>query len=592
MKVRKKIAVVVVSALAFAGFSSVSAQAAPTVSYTTMYDTTNGIQVVNGLATLNISTDTSTVTSVVLSGVGSIFAATAGTNTTISLAPSPTVSGGVNSLYQVTTSNVGAGTSTLTLYSQNVGTSTITVTPVNQATGIPGTAVVKTVTWTPTGSLAVNSGYTTVYMASGATTPTPTTNAVAITAPKTLGTTAGQQVANIVIAPRDSNNNLLAADQITAVVSGAGLIGIGTATGSINMQGRALTGTAGSYVINVFGDGTAGTSTITISDGTTILATKTLIFSGVATKYVASNERSVYRVGTNGADATATALGSGIAITVTDAAGNPVADGTSVYATSTNPTIATVSASTTTIGGVAYFGVTGVSTGTASFTFTDNSTASLVTTIATDSIYVGSSVASKVSLVFDNTSYANGSVVKLTLTALDANSKPISDEAAAGYSYTNFLATDLISSTQLGGVSLVGSASPTFVGGVATWNLYAPLSAGPFTVTATTGVATGLSLVAQKVALSASATIAADQSSSLALDAANEAADAANAATDAANAAADSADQATAAAQDAGSKADAALAAVTALSQQVTTLLSKIAALTAAVAKIAKKVKA
>ena len=341
------------------------------------------------------------------------------------------------------------------------------------------------------------------------------------------------------------------------------------------MQGRALTGTAGSYVINVFGDGTAGTSTITISDGTTILATKTLIFSGVATKYVVSNERSVYRVGTNGADATATALGSGIAITVTDAAGNPVADGTSVYATSTNPTIATVSASTTTIGGVAYFGVTGVSTGTASFTFTDNSTASLVTTIATDSIYVGSSVASKVSLAFDNTSYANGSVVKLTLTALDANSKPISDAAAAGYSYTSFLATDLISSTQLGGVSLVGSASPTFVGGVATWNLYAPLSAGPFTVTATTGVATGLSLVAQKVALSASATIAADQSSSLALDAAN-------AATDAANNAYDEAQNATQAASDA-------LAAVKSLSLQVSALIATVKSLAAMVAKIAKK---
>jgi hypothetical protein len=575
MNIRKKIAVVVVSALAFAGFSSVSAQAAPTVAYTTMYDTTNGIQVVNGLATLTISTDTSTVTSVVLSGVGSILAANAGTNTTISLAPSPTVSGGVNSWYQVTTSSVGAGTSTVTLYSQNVGTSTITVTPVNQATGIPGTPVVKTVTWTPTGSLAVNAGYTTVYMAAGATTPTPTTNAVAITAAKTLGTTAGQQVANIVVTPHDSNNNLLAADQITAVVSGTGLIGIGTATGSINMQGRALTGTAGSYVINVFGDGTAGTSTITISDGTTVLATKTLIFSGVATKYVVSNERSAYRVGANGADATATALGSGIAITVTDAAGNPVADGTIVYATSTNPTIATLSASTTTIGGVAYFGVTGVSTGTASFTFTDNSTTSLVTTLATDSIYVGSSVASKVSLAFDNTSYANGSVVKLKLTALDANGKPISDVAAAGYSYTNFLSTDLISSTQLGGVSLVGSASPTFVGGVATWDLYAPLSAGPFTVTATTGVATGLSLVAQKVALSASATIAVDQSSSLALDAAN-------AATDAANNAYDEAQNATQAASDA-------LAAVKSLSLQVSVLIATVKSLAAMVAKIAKK---
>jgi hypothetical protein len=34
----------------------------------------------------------------------------------------------------------------------------------------------------------------------------------------------------------------------------------------------------------------------------------------------------------------------------------------------------------------------------------------------------------------------------------------------------------------LGGATLVGSASPTFVNGVATWSIYAPLSAGTFSV--------------------------------------------------------------------------------------------------------------
>ena len=589
MKTNKKIAIAIAAALAFAGFSSVSAQAEPTVSYTTMYDTTNGIQAINGLATLTVHTDTSTVDNVVLTGVGSILQVTAGSNDTVTISPAPTVTGGVNNWFQLTNGSVGSGSATVILYSQNLGTSTLTVTPINAGTGVAGTAVTKTVTWTSTGSLAANAGYSTAYIASSSTTPTSTTDATSIIAVDNAGTTAGTEVANIQVQPKDSNGNSIANDALTVTVSGPGLIGIGASAGSVGMQGRAVTGVAGNYNVNVFGDGTAGTSTITISDGSTVLASKTLVFGGLPATFTPSNEFGVYRIGSNGADNVSTTLGSGIAVSVKDTNGNPVPNGTTVYAVSNTPTVATISSSATTTGGVAYFGVTGVSVGTASFSFNNEPAGTAVTATANDTLTVNSSVASSVKLDFDNSTYANGTVVKLKLTALAANGLPISDVAAAGYSYTNFLATDLISSTQLGGVSLVGSASPTFVDGVATWNLYAPLSAGPFTVTATTGVATGLSLVAQKVALTASATVnpdaASTAASTAATDAANEATDAANAATDAANAAADSADAATQAAQDAGAKADAALAAVNALSAKITVLAAQIA-------KIVKKLKA
>ena len=143
MNIRKKIAVVVVSALAFAGFSSVSAQAAPTAAYTTMYDTTNGVQVVNGYATLTLTTETSTVVNVSTSGVGSIVSAASGTNDTMTVAP---VAGG--NWYQLTTGSAGVGTSTLILTSAVVGTSIVSITPLN-TNGSPGTTVVKTVTCTP-----------------------------------------------------------------------------------------------------------------------------------------------------------------------------------------------------------------------------------------------------------------------------------------------------------------------------------------------------------------------------------------------------------------------------------------------------------
>jgi len=583
LKLNKKIAVAVVGALAFAGITALPSQAAPTTTYTTMYDTTNGVQVVNGLATLTLHTDTSTVDSVAITGVGSIVQAVAGTNTTINIAPFAAVTGGVNTNYQLTNSSAGAGTSTLILYSQTLGTSTVTVTPINNSTGIAGTAVSTTITWTSSGTLAANTGYTTAYIAPNGTTPTSTTNSTAIIANDSLGTTAGTEVANILVAPADGNDHALASEAITAIVSGSGLVGIGTSAGSVGMQGRAVTGAAGAYDINVFGDGTPGTSTITIEDGTTVLATKTLIFGGTPAKFTTSNEFGTYRVGSNGADGVATTLGSGIAVTVTDSNGNPVPNGTTVYAVSNTPAVATVSTSATTVGGIAYFGVTGVSVGTASFTFNNQpvgSTTAIVAT-ATDSVTVGSSVASKLTLAFDNTSYTNGSVVKLTLTAVDANGKPISDVPAVGYSYTNILSADFVSSVALGGATLTGSATPTFVGGVATWNLYAPLTAGPFTVTGTTGTATGLALSAQKVAISASAKVA-NPTADASTAAASEATDAANAATTAANAATTAAQSATTAATEAEAQATAAYQAVIALS-------AKIAAITTTLAKILKK---
>jgi hypothetical protein len=491
----KKIAIVIAAALTGSALVALPSQAAPTVAYTTLYDTTNGVQVIGGFATLTINTDTNTVATVTLSGVGSIVSASAGSNTTL-LTP-------VNGYYQITTSNVGAGVSTLIISSPVAGASTVTVTPITAGTGIPGTPVVKTVTWTSSGTLAVSPSYTTVYSAVGVAAPDATTNAVAIVAPKAVQSAAANAIANILVAPKDGNNNAITNGTLTVTVAGPGMIGLGTTQANAVLQGRAVTGTAGQYFVNVFGDGTSGTSTITISSGSTVLATKTIIFAGDAATYTATKGFSVYRVGSNGTDGSSTSYG--VAVAVKDANNNPVSNGTTVYATSASTSVATVSASTTTTGGVAYFAINGVATGDVAITFANATTTPTVSTSTV--VTIGSSVASSVTLSFDKKSYINGEKVQLTLKAVDASGKPISDIAASGASYTDLLSADLISSTQLGGSTLVGSKTPTFVGGVATWNLYAPLSAGPFTVTGTTGTAAGLALSAQKVALSTTANV-------------------------------------------------------------------------------------
>ncbi len=450
----KRIAIVIAAALTGSALVAVPSQAAPSIAYTAMYDTTNGVQVLNGLATVTLTSDTSTTTTVSISGVGSVVLAQAGANATLSTLQAGT-------WYQVVTSNVGAGTSTFVITSAVAGSTTVTATPLN-SNGTPGTAVTKVITWTSTGSLLPSPAYTTVYSAKGTTAPDATTNTVAITSPMTANLLAG----NIKIDLRDGNNLAITNGTLTVFVTGPGFIGLGTSQANATLTGRAVTGTAGQYFINVFGDGTPGKSTISVYSGSTFLTTKSITFSGVAASYAATKAGSVLKVGSN-ADA--------ISVTVKDTAGNLVADGTTVNATSDTSSVATIASSATTLNGIAKFAVQGVSTGSATLTFRNDVTTPTVST--TTSVRVGSSTVASVSLSFDKDLYANGEGVKLTLKALDAAGLTVADGT-----YTDLLSADLVSSTQFGGASLTGSKSPALVDGVITYNLFAPLTAGPFTV--------------------------------------------------------------------------------------------------------------
>lgn len=549
----KKIALAMVAAMTTATLVAAPANAAPTIANTTMYDTTNGVQVISGLATVTLTTDTSTVTNVVVTGIGNIVIASAGTNTTLSV---PVQTSG---WYQVTTDANGPGTSTLMITSAVAGVTTITATPIN-SNGTQGTPVVKTVTWTSTGSLAPSAAYSTVYSALGTAAPDATTNATALVGPMTAQSASANAVAHILVALKDGNNNAISNGTLTVTVSGPGMIGIGSSQSAATATGRALTGSAGAYHVNVFGDGTPGVGTITIWSGTTLLGSKTVTFSGPAASYAATNVTKVLKVGSNAGAVT---------VTVKDASGNLVANGTTVYASVDSTTVATVAASATTTDGVATFAVQGIAAGSANITFKNNPTTATVS--ATSAVRVGASTASSVIVSFDKADYVNGEAVKLTLKALDAAGLPIADGT-----YTNLLTEDLVSSTQLGGATLVGSKSPALVNGEATWNIYAPLSAGPFSVSG--------KVTANSVAVSASATVGNPTAK-----ATEEAVAAAKAATDAANAAAEAASQATA-------QAEAANAAIAKLSADVASLIAsikkQIASLTALVVKIQKKVRA
>ena len=85
-------------------------------------------------------------------------------------------------------------------------------------------------------------------------------------------------VANISVDLRDTNNSPMTTLPIVAAVTGPGLISIGSSPGSNLVVGRASLGQAGQYSISLFGDGTYGTSTISIYQNGQLIGTKSITF--------------------------------------------------------------------------------------------------------------------------------------------------------------------------------------------------------------------------------------------------------------------------------------------------------------------------
>jgi hypothetical protein len=205
---------------------------------------------------------------------------------------------------------------------------------------------------------------------------------------------------------------------------------------------------------------------------------------------------------------------------------------------------------------------------------------SVVTTAKVDVTGTVSGAPSTVVLAMGS-SYDQGDVVTLTISARDALNNPVSDLTAHALLGTAGLVSNIMlqgaTATAGGGtVGIPSTANVTTVAGNYTWTFFAPVSKNGFTIANSTGGAYTIASV--------SASYANPEA-----DLAAEALDAANAAIDAANAASEAADAATAAAQDA---ADAVAALATQVATYISNLRKQITALTNLVVKIQKKVKA
>jgi hypothetical protein len=439
-------------------------------------------------------------------------------------------------------------------------------------------------TWTVTASAidnVANAGKTTSFLNAGETTTVTSSADTVVSASMAPSTTAA---ATIVVTPKNAADVALSAlttpatVPLTVAVSGPGTVAVATNLAGITSldagTGRAITGTTGHYVIGVFADGTAGVSTITISTGTTVLATETVTFYGAATKITPTVVNSVLKIGGNTGAITAV---------VTDAAGVAVPN-VRVYAVSgTDATIDdayVASTAVSTSAGAVSFDLTGVAAGTAQITLTLNSSATGTSTVSAvaGTMRVSNGIATKVAYTFDKESYAPGQAATITATVSNA------EGVMPAGSYT-VLATGGVTANYT--VSGLPSTAVLAVGstGAATYAVTIPVGiTGDLELTGT-AAATTITATFGKAAVVNVALDAAEA----ATDAAAEAADAATAANDAATDAATAADAASAAAQDA---ADAVAALATQVTEMVNALKKQITALTNLVIKIQKKVKA
>ena len=453
-----------------------------------------------------------------------------------------TVKGGTNAAItaETLTATGAAGLGNFSFTPTIAGTYALTVWNDQDADGVVDvTEAVQTVSLAVTAAPGYSASLSTAFMgqdltdADNSAQPTATTDAAA--APLAIST-IGQKAATIVVTTRNSENSVYTGQAITATVSGSGFVSAGSAAGGASAtdtqidtaDGSATTtrtasvtaaaNTTGVVAIGVWGDGTAGTGTITISvtdkvsGATTTLATKTVTwYSGTAAKLEVTTLQSIATPGVaNGCSNATTCTQATLALTpayvikATDSGGRLI-PGLTITGTPTDTTVIASTSVTASTGGNdkngrGYYNasVTGgaaanvgkKSTITWSVTLADG-----VTKITTTSEASLAGTPATVTWTLDKATYTPGSSVVITVSAKDA-----AGNAAADGTYANLHA----GASTLGG-SITGStpaASVEILGGKATYTAFAPGTAGTYTVKNTFG--TSMPAAQQGAAISAS----------------------------------------------------------------------------------------
>jgi hypothetical protein len=434
------------------------------------------------------------------------------------------------------------------------GAYTVKITPatVGLSGAINSTAVTLTinVTVAATQDKTASAATTTAYLQAGGAANSGITADSVVAGVRTAGTKAGF----LWIGQKNAAGST-SAESLTVAITGSGTLGFGTAGGlsTTGSSGRSLSVKVGDSV-TIFSDGTSGKGTITVTGGVsgTLLATKTVNFYGAATSLVGTSNTPILAVGANTFAATV------VAKDANSTNMTSLIDET-LYAFSSDTTIATVGTVGTYASESATVTVTGVKAGSATITFGNASTLALSTIKSTPvAIRVGSTAVASVTVAFDKASYVPGEKATITISLKDSTGQlvvPGTYELWASTYGLNFAKGFSSGTAPATTETAVATSALT---GLKTYTVYMPVTAGTVTLTGTLAK----TLDADYAPVGTLKTAAAIQGTAV---------------------------TATASVTDSGA---AALAAVTALATTVASLRTLIVTLTNLVLKIQKKVKA
>lgn len=355
-------------------------------------------------------------------------------------------------------------------------------------------------------SLVANATYSTAVLSEGTADAGSTVDSTVSVLATASSTT--RAVVNVVL--RNASNVANARESITATIS-AGTIGDGTT------QGRSVTlaASAGTNLLQIRSDGTAGTATITIKTTSVTFADKTIVFfAATPTSGVATKRLNTLAVGGNS---------SAITAVFKDTNGNVVGGDTTIYAFSDALTIVSETASACTFSAsLARHNctLTGVAAGTANITI---GTAGKSVVSAVIPVTVSNTAPASLKMEWNKKTYAPGEKAYLSVWAVDAAGKPV-----APRTITNLLDAGISTNSSFSGASNeipnsttsfalsqkslasngLESLEPIFL-----YTVYMPYTGGTVTVTATGGASLPAS---GQVAVTATATVTDNAAAALA----------------------------------------------------------------------------
>ena len=299
-------------------------------------------------------------------------------------------------------------------------------------------------------------------------------------------TASATPIGYLTVKLRNASNTNSASESVTVTTT----VGqVANAAGTIKGRSVVLAYST-DMLVGIYGDGTAGSATITVSTPSVTFATKTATFYGAApTTIVASLINSVAGAGSTTA----------VAAVAKDSAG--VIFGGTLYVYSGTVGTASNAGSSCSYNATNQrheCAITGVASGTTAITIRDAATVA-TSTVASNAVTatVSTAAPASLSMAWDKATYAPGEKATLTVTVLDSTGKPVSARA-----YNNLYLTGGITFSQAVGngsasdyttvsptTAAPNLADPTKTGTipVKTYTTYMPMNGGSMVATVVGG---------------------------------------------------------------------------------------------------------